>query len=178
MPVIEEALNREALVLNAEAAEHTMADQTDVTTILIFAGRKRSGEIVHEEIPVQHTSGGNYVVLASPGLAQGVAKGDLIQITDGSGKFSVLERGRNVCVQIFCKNGLAALEKARSSLDGWGIIDGAETEIIVVTFPVDLGFAKIESVVNEICSAIGADGWQYGNIYAEDDDESPLNWWM
>lgn len=69
--------------------------------IVIVAGRKSSGERSFEELLVDRVPGGRYRVAAAPGLANGLAAGDVIEYDAGSRAVTVVERGGNLCVQVY-----------------------------------------------------------------------------
>lgn len=155
-------------------------NENEPQTFLLYADVAKSGRIVHEELPVDKLSGDTMRVLASPGLVQGIARGDVLRIVDDDHRFEVVSRAGNVAVQMFCQDGLTKLDAMENLLssEGLGQIDGATDQLIVLTFPVSATFSKIEMVTKNAAERISADGWQYGNVYADDDGNEPLNWWL
>src|SRR5438093_1290117 len=71
----------------------------DVRVQLLAGFNEATGRPVHEELRARHEGGDRYVVLATPGLANGCAAGDTVQV-DGDGRFTVVERGGNVAVHV------------------------------------------------------------------------------
>ena len=75
-------------------------------TIELFAGTKSKGKPVQEEVLVQPLEAEQYKVLQSPGFVLGITAGDVIKfIPSSSGKFELLSRGGNICIQIFKNSG-------------------------------------------------------------------------
>ena len=150
----------------------------DPETALLFAGLRRSGEVVREEVRVAALPDGTLRVLASPGLVQNIARGDVVRILDEAGRFEVLKRAGNVAVQVFCDDGVGGMAPVRQILGADGEIDGATEGLLVLTFAVSIGFPRIEALVEAVCTEVQAGGWQYGNVYADDEGRVPLNWWQ
>ncbi len=157
-----------------------LTNDDEPRTFLLYADAASSGRIVHEELPVDILSGDTMRVLTSPGLVQGIARGDVVRIMDDDHRFEVVSRAGNVAVQIFCRDGLTKLNTMENFLNSHslGQIDGATDRLIVLTFPVSVTFSKIEMVTENAVEHVSADGWQYGNVYADDDGNEPLNWWL
>jgi hypothetical protein len=70
------------------------------TVVNLNVGLSSSGSPAFEQVLVEARGTDRYVLLASPGLALGVAAGDEIMVDDG-GRYRVLTRGGNLCVQVF-----------------------------------------------------------------------------
>ena len=72
------------------------------TTINLVVGTNRDGRPFYESILVDVLGENRYRVAASPGLAQGMAAGDEIELTpDERLGYRILKRGGNVSVQFF-----------------------------------------------------------------------------
>src|SRR5262249_33187212 len=125
-------------------------DDKTAETINLVAGKSSSGVPAYEEVLVEHLSAQQYKLRCSPGLVQGLAAGDVIE-APGDGTFRVLERGRNLCIQIFGSGDLTIFEKmATEKLTPLGgRLDGKAKELLVYTIPVTAGFAAVETVLNE-----------------------------
>lgn len=141
-----------------------------------------------EGVPAVPEGEGRYKVLASPGFAPGVAAGDVIEmIPDQRGRFTVVTRSGNLCVQVFFLN--EDMEDRKRVLDrttalvrsigGWldGGKDAKTSHLIVYTIPVSVGLSEVERVMAEISIEPTFASWMFGNVYA-DDGVTPLNWWV
>jgi hypothetical protein len=141
------------------------------------------GEQPRERIPAEELGKNRYRVLGSPGLAEGFASGDVLEMADPhQGDFKVVERAGNVCVQIFYDGDkeLAIKEFGQrfEAVGGWldGGNDAKDAHLLIYTIPVSAGFPAIEAAFDQLPASIKFKSWMYGNVYAE--DGSPLNWWI
>ena len=138
-----------------------------------------SGRDTREEIPVQALEDQQYQALVTPALANGFAADDVIALDD-RGFARVIARGGNVGVQLFASahdcSRVEALVDEAEALGGW--MDGFDQRVIVVTFPIWVGFAAIETVVQNFYAQASATEpeWMYANVY-EADGETPIGWW-
>ena len=150
------------------------------TTIELFAGTKSNGNPVQEEVLVQLLEGDQYKVLQSPGFVLGIAAGDVIKLIPfSSGKFELLSRGGNICIQIFKNSGTRDIKDACIELSQplGGRLDGLSEKQMVLTFPYKDGFQSIEQVMNGFSDNYPDFEWYYGNVYDTEDGETPLKWW-
>jgi hypothetical protein len=142
----------------------------------LLAGKKKSGQPVHEEVLVDRLSPGRYRIVASPGLVLGVAAGDVIETIGDEGGFRVVSRGGNLAIQLFGDNCL--VDEHLHELSGLShAIDGRAQNLTVLTVPVRLGFARVEAALNDFCLRHPGIKWYYGNVYDPTDGVTPLNWW-
>jgi len=161
----------------------TGSDIVDVQLAIDAVG----GEGKLEAVPAVAVGEGRYKILASPGFAPGAAAGDVIELDpDRNGHFKVIERSRNLCIQVFFVN--ADMEERKRVLDratvsvraigGWldGGMDVANSHLVIYTIPVDVGFPEVERVMGEIAKEPTFATWMFGNVYG-DDGVTPLNWW-
>lgn len=72
-----------------------------ITLIRVFAGTASDGNAVCEELPARKIDEDVYELLASPGLALNLAKGDVTHIGSPATPATVLKRGGNFCVQVY-----------------------------------------------------------------------------
>jgi hypothetical protein len=147
----------------------------EITTIL--AGCRSDGSPVYEEVVVTLTEGGDFKLLQSPGLALGVAAEDVIRIREDR-SFDVLQRGGNLCVQVYPKDSdvEGLLVEQLASLNGR--LDGrSEGQLLVFTVPVSVGFVTVERVLSVVVDRFPRTEWYYGNVYDPTDGTTPLNWW-
>jgi hypothetical protein len=71
----------------------------------------------------------------------------------------------------------AMFSRTRLGRQALGRLDGVEAGVVVLTFPVRVGFAAIESLVSEYAErAAGSVEWYYANMCAAD-GETPLARW-
>ncbi|WP_263147990.1 DUF4265 domain-containing protein [Pseudomonas sp. RIT-PI-AD] len=154
-------------------------DVDNAETLNIYAEKASNGRILREEVLVKKLATGDYLLLASPGIVLNLAKGDRFRVLDECAPVKVLRAG-NICVQFFSDGIIAdaiqvikkvVVEKLN------GTVDGYTERSIVITVSVELGFAKIESVVNELANKYNLE-WYYGNVYEMEDGVTPLNWWL
>lgn len=149
--------------------------------IEIFAGRTTAGEPVREELPAQAVGDGTYELLASPGVASNVAKGDVIRVLDANGSIEIIRRGGNVCVQTYFSSYLENNDRqeieANFLTELTGSVDGDSDGNMCFSIPVSVGFSKIEDFFNNLANKYFQVSWSYGNVYG-DDGVTPLNWWV
>ncbi len=147
-------------------------------TINLLAGRATGGGPAFEEVVVERLAANEFKLLRSPGLVLGLAAGDIIATGEG-GTFRLLQRGRNLCVQIFRDGGLDVLEQVLTQqLEKLGgSLDGRAGKELVYTVPVSAGFGPLEAVLRAAMSKAPGAEWYYGNVYDPVDDR-PLNWWL
>jgi hypothetical protein len=134
---------------------------------------------VEEVLPAAPLGVGRYRLLASPGLVEGVAAGDELELApaDPAG-YRVLRRGGNVCVWVYVPEPPppqtdAHLGRIGASLGGY--LDGGNKGLRILTVPVSVGFARIEAELGAAVAELGGASWAYGNIY--DRQNRPLGWW-
>jgi len=132
-----------------------------------------------EGVPAVERGPRRFRLSASPGLAQGAAADDEIELAD-DGSFEVIERGGNLAVQVlvadrFDERLVGELIVQVEALGGR--LDGGEDRLRVFTIPVSAGFAPVESVFNAFIARQSGAEWLFGNVYDPDDGITPLNWW-
>ena len=144
----------------------------------LLAGLRSDGSPVVEQVPARKLGEGLYLILGSPGLANGCAEGDTVAV-DSDGAFEVSERGGNVAVHIY--SGTTVAEPEAAELDRLlqplrGKCERhPQGRFAVATIPVQAGFPAIESTMQAWASTGRDIEWFFGNVYA--DDGAPLNWW-
>lgn len=151
-------------------------DSVERTVILIVAGRRTSGEPSYEELLVDRLPDGRYRVAAAPGLANGLAAKDIVAYDPDSREVAVVERGGNLCVQIYGTHRVPEEFVAGVNRLG-GTFDGATERNSVYSIPVTATFPVVEKMFNEFVAAYAGTEWYFGNVYDPADDETPLNWW-
>jgi uncharacterized protein DUF4265 len=148
-------------------------------TIELFVDRTSDGKPFYEEVPVDPIGPDRFRVLASPGLLDGLAAGDVFE-RRADGRFEVIERSGNLAVQIWYpdedlgKRVDAELLPDVQALGGW--LDGRTKGGSVLTFPLSAGFPRIEKALDEWVATAPAARWSYANVY-DADGWTPLRWW-
>lgn len=143
----------------------------------LFVGLNASGQPVLEQVPAERVAGDEYLLLGTPGLALGCAKGDVVKVA-GDGTFEVVFRGGNLSVLVYgnALNGVFyALRRTLASIGG-AVEAPDDVRFIVATVPVSAGFSAIERAIEEAMSEASDAEWSYGNVY--DGQGQPLNWWV
>lgn len=146
--------------------------------IEIYAGLRTDGTEVMEEVVVESVGENEFLLLQSPGLALGLAAGDIFRIS-GKKRFEVVRRGGNVSIQIFHREEPHGFVEVASPMifSLGGRLDGRSEKQVVYTIPVSVGFSAMESTLNALKSRYPSVNWYYGNVYDENDGVTPLNWW-
>lgn len=156
-------------------------DDDSANLIEVYAGEGPVGP-VFEELPARFITDNTYELLASPGVAMDLAKGDIVDISGGAAPATVLKRGGNFCVQIYASDfddaTLAALESRLHDELG-GTLDGNDEGNLAFSVPASHGFERIDRFFDELKETAGVQ-WYYANIYKNIDDpadETLLDWW-
>jgi len=147
------------------------------TVILIVAGYKPSGAPTLEELLVDDLTGGRYRAVAAPGLALGIAAGDVIAYNEKDQTYEVVERGGNLCVQLYGPHKVPQELVAEVNRLG-GTFDGATEMNSVYSIPVTATFPVVGQLFKDFVAAHPGTEWYYANVYDPADDETPLNWWL
>jgi hypothetical protein len=148
----------------------------------IYAGMASDGESAVEALPVRKVDGGLYELLASPGLALNMARGDIIRWKSAQAPAEIVRRGGNICVHIYAAVLLPdsqrkQIEQAFLRALPAGAMDGQTYRNMVFTVPVQAGFPAIERFFAGVVEQYPHVGWFYANVYGED-GVTPLNWWL
>lgn len=145
------------------------------TSLTLLVDHDTSGEPVHEQVVVDDLGDGTYRVVQSPGLVIGTAAGDLIERAD-DGSAVVLERGGNLCVQVYASDAHAdVLELLLQPLGGR--LDGRIPDTLsVFTVPASAGFERVARILEALVERHPDVEWLYGNVY-DVDGVTPLGWW-
>ncbi len=148
-------------------------------TIELMAGTHPNGEVIVERLLVNPQPQLNsYQLLKSPVFVRGIARADVIQSLDKpKGGFKVLQHGGNLCVRVFSKVGIDALEQVLTpKLEKLGgDLDLKDKNALVYSIHVSCGFSEIEKILTDSVPADTA-AWFYGNVYHPETGE-PLDWW-
>ncbi len=124
---------------------------------------------------------GRFRLLASPGLVEGVAAGDELELApaDPTG-YRVLRRGGQLCVWVYVpepppEQTEARLIRAAATLGGY--LDGGNTGLRILTVPVSAGFGRVEAELAAVVTDLRGSTWAYGNVYDSRNGGRPLGWW-
>jgi hypothetical protein len=144
----------------------------------------KNGKPIEENVLVEQLDTNRYRLVRSPGLVPGLAANDEFELTnDETHGYRLLKRAGNICVQMFFPGDAKEWRKALVPLveEAGGWLDGeASTSnrcMLVLTFPVRVGFPVIESLMAKAKAISPRCEWFYGNVYDLNDGVTPLNWW-
>ena len=139
-----------------------------------------------ESVPARRLNDAEWELLHSPLYAMAVAAGDVVRITNEElGKFEIVRRGGNVCVQFYLAEAQADSEKAtneaKQTIESLiaplgGRVDAVTAGLVSSTIGVGVGFRAIEAVFQKVTALHAGAQWQYCNVYDPNSGE-PLNWW-
>ncbi len=145
--------------------------------IALRAGARADGQTVYERLLAEELGNAIYRLLRSAAFADGVAKGDVIELAE-LGNYRVLEHAGLVVVRVIARGGISAiaatLGPALNSFDGE--IEHEDERLLVFSVPASVGFAAIEAVMQQLLEGRNDAVWRYGNVY--DNEGEPLNWWQ
>ena len=128
--------------------------------------KSSDGKWIRERLPARVLGDDIYELANSPMLAQGLAADDRIRLFE-DGQYELVERGRNVSVQVFGEwTEMDALAQHVASVGGR--LCGKEPRIRVFTLPLSLGLHKIETTVDDVVSEFAELTWLFGNLTSVD----------
>ncbi len=129
----------------------------------LFAGARTDGSPVYEEVVVERLGTGRFKLMQSPGRVLGAAAGDVIDVSEDR-RATVVERGGNLCIQIYTKGEGAQIEPVvRERLAPLsGRLDGRSEPQLVFTVPASVGLAAVESAMAEVVRQFPKAEWYYG----------------
>jgi len=145
--------------------------------VLLQVGESQ-GKHVHEPVHVESLGEKRFKLLFTPGLAYGVAAGDVIAVAD-DGSYEVVTRGRNLAVRFFTEQPAAELEgqlTARVQTELGGRLDGKVRRGLAYTIPIESGFKNVEALFEDLVAKTPGAIWEFGNVYAKDGE--PIGWWL
>jgi Domain of unknown function (DUF4265) len=136
---------------------------------------------IEEAVPAEMLSAGRYRLLASPGLVEGVAAGDELELDNAEpARFRILRRGGQLCIWVYVPEPPPPGTDERLSSTAvtlGGYLDGGNARLRILTVPVDAGFAQVEAELNAAVAELHGSSWAYGNVYDPHDADRPLGWW-
>lgn len=154
-----------------------------VIEIALRVCHTEGNSITNEMIEAVAVCPHRYRLLYSPGVVEGVAKGDVIEFNDTDPKgFTVVSRSGLLCVWFFFeeqgRNRGPDGDAVRAAVeDLGGECDGGGNTNLVFSIPFAVGFAAIESLMDELVARYPGATWMYGNVYDPWNDFKPLDWW-
>ncbi|MGH2512580.1 MAG: DUF4265 domain-containing protein [Candidatus Limnocylindrales bacterium] len=148
-------------------------------TVRLLAALKESGQPVFEEVPVDVLGSGRFRLLASPGILDGLARGDVFTVDPDSQSYRVDEHGGNLCAQVWYPGldlaGRIDAELSPQVVALGGSLDGREQELSSFTVPLSAGMATIQAVFDAWVDSTDGATWSFGNA-DEEDGRTPLPW--
>lgn len=132
-----------------------------------------------EEVLVEPVGPNRFRLLRSPGLVLGVAADDVFELLP-QGRLKVLERGSNICVQVYVPpSHIDEIEERLLSItrDVGARLDGKSSKQLVLTIRWRNNFELIEELLSRIVGEYSGVKWFYGNVYDPEDGTTPLGWW-
>lgn len=141
--------------------------------------RKKSSE----RLEVELLGPNRYRLVHSPGLVDGIAAGDEIELSDEERLgYRVVKRSGNLCVWMVYPSPQAMMHPSSMDLKAsvermGGILDGGTKRSLIFTIPVAVGWEPIRAVFDAAVQRAEGSAWLYGNVYDPADGETPLNWW-
>jgi hypothetical protein len=135
-----------------------------------------------EQVPVEELGPNHFRLLHSPGMVEGLAAGDEIEIArDEELGFRVIRRSGKVCAWFYMdvrERQLLENHPIRQDVEELGgRLDGGAPGLLVFTFPPPVNLARIEEVLSGWVTKIPGSSWMFGNVYDPRDGKTPLNWW-
>jgi hypothetical protein len=136
---------------------------------------------VYERLAVEEISPNHFRLINSPGLVEGLAAGDEIEIDHTKpSQFNVLRRSGNICVWFFFPGAIdpqvaQTLEQAIGEIGGY--LDGGTHSSLIFTIPARVGFLPIEALFSKAEKETSGATWMFANVYDPVDGKTPLNWW-
>ena len=160
-----------------------MKNPEDIVKIELRVCHNESNPSTVEIIEALQVCPHRYELLYSPGVVEGVAKGDVIEFSDTDPKgFTVVSRGGNLCIWFYFKeqgrNQGPDGDRVRSIVEQFGgVCDGGGNTNLVFSVPVSFGFPAIEELFNNFLNEYPNSSWLFGNVYDPWNGFKPLGWW-
>jgi hypothetical protein len=136
-----------------------------------------------EVAEVERVGQNQYRLLYSPGVVEGVAKGDVIELSDADPKgFRIIRRSGFLCVWFYFKeagtNRGPDGNRVRAAVEQFGgVCDGGGNTHLIFSIPVSFGFPAVEALFNDLAGQNPGSTWLFGNVYDPWNDFGPLGWW-
>jgi hypothetical protein len=133
-----------------------------------------------EAVPV---GPGRFRLLYSPGMVEGAARDDLIELSDTDPKgFTVVQRSGYLAVWFYFqeqgRNKGPDGDQVRAAVEEFGgLLDGGGNTNLVFAVPVSLGFPAIEDLFNSLLPLYPGSSWLFANVYDPWNQFKPIGWW-
>ncbi len=125
--------------------------------------KSADGKWIRERIPARVLGNDVYELAHSPMFARDLAADDRIKL-GSDGQYTLVERGKNVSVQVFGEWGeVDALAQHVASMGGR--LCGKDPNIRVFTIPLSTGLHIIESRIEEVLADWPQLSWMFGNVH-------------
>lgn len=130
-----------------------------------IASEEPDGRLARELVPARRLDDGLVEITGSPILVMGCAAGDVLRVEE-SGRFEVVRRGPNVCVQAFGEPAFSGddVERLAEALrDLGGVVEAPpHRRFLVATVPSAAGRSSIDARVHHWAATVSSVYWQYG----------------
>ena len=136
-----------------------------------------------EVIEVVQIAAGRYRLVYSPGVVEGLAKDDVIELSDADPTgFTVVSRSGYLCVWFYFKeqgrNQGPDGDRVRAAVEKFGgVCDGGGNTNLVFSIPVSCGFPAVEALFNDLVAQYPGSSWLFGNVYDPWNEFKKLGWW-
>jgi Domain of unknown function (DUF4265) len=153
------------------------------TIELLVDDQMSVADAVIEKVEAERLSPSEFRLLYSPGLVEGLAAGDVVEVLGSRrGAFRLVGRGGNVCVWFYFptradNRGPNAQRLADAVRAAGGRVDGGGVYSLVLTFPSTMGIKKIATMIDEYSAQVPDSEWMFGNVFDPRDGTTPLSWW-
>lgn len=145
------------------------------------AGQDSELQQVLEQVPVYVLDReGHYELKVSPVFVRNLARGDIIRVDPNRpDSFDLVQRSGNLALRVFRKSAIEELEQKLTpeveKLEGK--LDISTDRALSYSLHVNLGFAAIEKLFDNVMAMYPDSVWYYGNVYDPADGVTPLDWW-
>lgn len=152
---------------------------TDILLPVLVDDERRGDEA----IPAESLGGARFRLVSSPGMVEGLAAGDEIEMDASEAVgYRLLQRAGNLCAWFYFAHpvdehhpDVQSLTGSVEALGGW--LDGGYARMVVFTIPVRAGFAEVARTFDAAVTRHSGSSWYYGNVYDPSDGVTPLGWW-
>ena len=155
--------------------------QAELAILELPAGYDNDGQTVLEKVEVYVLEqADHYELKKTPLLVRGLAKGDIISISQQKAdKYDVVRHSGNLAIRVFRKTDIELLENSLTPQVEMhdGTLDIKTDRALSYSLHVNLGFSAIETLFDNAMAAYPDSVWYYGNVYDPVDGVTPLNWW-
>lgn len=157
--------------------------EPELTEIELPVCHNESDRPCFEVVEVERLGEQRYRLVHSPGVVEGLARGDVIDLCDCDPRgFTVVSRSGYLCVWFYFpqigQNRGPDGERARAVVKQFGgICDGGGNTNLIFSVDVDLGFPAVERLFHDLVAQYPGSSWFFGNVYDPWNNFQPLGWW-